>query len=89
MAHPKRGVPYRMRAGVEEESQMSPTGPELGVVVASSGLHVKLIAFWVVVVLVVLAVVLLGRYVRARKRRLREVSDDWHPRAHTDTGKEQ
>ena len=48
---------------------MSHTGSELGVVVASGGLHLKLLGFWVVVVIVVLALGLLVRHTWANKRR--------------------
>ena len=63
---------------------MSSTASTLAVLVASSGVHPKMIAFWVAVVLAVLVVVLLLRHARMKKRRPQQRQDNWHPHAHTD-----
>ena len=65
---------------------MSPTASALAVLVASSGVHPKMIAFWVAVVLAVLVVVLLARHARTKKRRPQQRDDSWHPDGHTDAG---
>ena len=65
---------------------MSPTASTRAVLVASSGVHPKMIAFWVAVVLAVLVVVLLVRHARAKRRRPQQGDDNWHPHAHTDPG---
>lgn len=65
---------------------MSPTASALAVLVASSGVHPKMIAFWAAVVLAVLVVVLLVRHARAKRRRPQQGDDNWHPHAHTDPG---
>jgi membrane protein implicated in regulation of membrane protease activity len=62
---------------------------QVGVPLASSGLHAKMIGFWIVIVLVVLLVIaLLVWRARARKRSLQQGTDDRQQQAHTDAGKE-
>lgn len=67
---------------------MSLTARQVAVPLAGSGLHLKMTGFWVVIVIVILAAVLLVWRARANKRRLRQVSDDWQRHAHPDPGKE-
>jgi hypothetical protein len=67
---------------------MSPTAAQMGVSLASGGIHLKMIGFWAVAVLVVLAGVLLVWRALAKTRRFQQVTDDWRPHAHTDEGKE-
>jgi heme/copper-type cytochrome/quinol oxidase subunit 2 len=65
------------------------TARQVGGPLASDGLHVKMISFWIVIVLVVLlASVLVVWRIRTRKRTLQQGTDDWQQQAHTDAGKE-
>lgn len=68
---------------------MALTARQMGVPLASSDLHLKMLGFWGVVVLAVLlaGAVLVWR-ARVKKRSLQQETGDWQPHAHTDAGKE-
>lgn len=65
------------------------TGRQVGVPLASGGLHAKMISFWIVIVLVVLLVSALAVWrVRVRNRSLQRGTGNRQQQAHTDAGKE-
>ncbi len=61
---------------------MSLNVQQMGEPLASSGLHLKLIGFWVIIVLIIVLVgIFLMWRVRVRKRNLQEGTDDWRNQA--------